>query len=155
GDLERLTKLGWEKYLDEQLHPERISNQAVEQRLQNIESAHLSNTELAKNYPPPQVLLQVLKDRGIELPRPDANADQSQNQNVQQRNLTKKDAKAGFKQLGNEVGQKKADEMDEQAAVASANNPQAGELARRREAYQVLKGMGYRPQGQVVQESQQ
>src|SRR5215470_11394299 len=38
GDLERLTKLGWEKYLDEQLHPERISNQAVEQRLQNIES---------------------------------------------------------------------------------------------------------------------
>src|SRR5262245_10806980 len=83
GDVERVMKLGWEKYLDEQMRPERISDQAVEQKLKNIESIHLSKAELAKNYPPPQILQQVLKERGIELP--------GQNQNVGQ--ITKKDAK--------------------------------------------------------------
>src|SRR5262245_28877904 len=53
GDVERVMKLGWEKYLDEQLHPDRVSDQVVEQKLKNIDSIHLSNTELAKNYPPP------------------------------------------------------------------------------------------------------
>ncbi|MGH9767314.1 MAG: DUF1800 domain-containing protein [Blastocatellia bacterium] len=156
GDVERVINLGWQKYLDEQLNPERISNQVVEQKLQNIERIHLSNAELAKNYPPPQVLQQVLKERGIQLPGlPGLN--QNQNKNAGQEGLTKKDAKKGFKQLGNEVARKKAAEMDEQAVAATGNNAQAdaNDFAKRREAYQVLKEMGYRPQQQVVQESQQ
>src|SRR5262245_65827812 len=43
GDVERVMKEGWEKYLDEQLHPERLSDQVMEQKLKNIESIHLSN----------------------------------------------------------------------------------------------------------------
>jgi uncharacterized protein (DUF1800 family) len=152
GDVERVMKLGWEKYLEEQLHPDRISDQVVEQRLQNIESIHLSGAELAKNYPPPQVLQQVLKERGIELP--------GQNQNAGQ--VTKKEAKQGFKQLGREADRKKDDKMDEQTPARSLDNPQAdnpqtgvNDAARRREAYQALREMGYRPQQEVVQESQQ
>src|SRR5215831_6626457 len=157
GDVERVMKLGWEKYLEEQLRPERISDQAVEQRLKNIESIHLSNAELAKNYPPPQVLQQVLKDRGVELP--------GQNQNVGQ--VTKKDAKQSFKQLGREAEQKKDDKTDDQAPARPLDNPQAdnpqpgvpqpgvNDAAKRREAYQALREMGYRPQQEVVQESQQ
>src|SRR5262245_41778574 len=152
GDVERVMQLGWEKYLDEQLRPERISDQAVEQRLKNIESIHLSKAELAKNYPPPQVLQQVLKERGIELP--------GQNQNAEQ--VTKKEAKQGFKQLGRETEQKKDDKMDDQSPTRSLDNPQADNrqtggnvAARRREAYQALREMGYRPQQEVVQESQQ
>src|SRR5215813_11525010 len=135
GDVERVMKLGWEKYLDEQLRPERISDQTVEQRLKNIESIHLSSAELAKNYPPPQVLQQVLKERGIELP--------GQNQNAVQ--ATKKD-----------------DQMDDQAPARPPDNPQAdnprpgvNDADKRREAYQALREMGYRPQQEVVQESQQ
>ena len=30
GDLERVMKMGWQKYLDEQLHPERIADEIVE-----------------------------------------------------------------------------------------------------------------------------
>jgi uncharacterized protein (DUF1800 family) len=148
GDLERVMKSGWEKYLDEQLRPERISDQVVEQRLKNIESIHLSSAELAKNYPPPQVLRQVLKERGIELP--------DQNQNAGQ--VTKKDAKKNFKQLGREAQGKKDDKPDDQAMVdPQAENPQPGanDAARRREAYQALREMGYRPQQEIVQESQQ
>lgn len=146
GDVERVMKLGWDKFLDEQLHPERISDQALEQRLKNIESIHLSNAELAKNYPPPQVIAQVLKQRGIELPGFGAN----QNQNPQQSNPTKKDAKQGFKQLS-QSGEKKSAEAEEPAMA----NQQADEMAKRREALQALKEMGYRPQQQIVQESQQ
>src|SRR5215475_7177999 len=167
GDVERVMTLGWEKYLDEQLRPERISDQVVEQRLKNIESIHLSKAELAKNYPPPQVLQQVLKERGIELP--------GQNQNVGQ--VTKKDAKQSFKQLGREEERKKDDKTDDQAPARPLNNPQAdnpqsgvpqsgvpqsgvpqsgvNDAAKRREAYQALREMGYRPQQEVVQESQQ
>src|SRR5262249_11676951 len=152
GDVERVMKLGWEKYLDEQLRPERISDQAVEQRLKNIESIHLSGAELAKNYPPPQVLQQVLKERGVELP--------GQNQNAGQ--ATKKDAKQNFKQLGREAERKKDEQMDDQAPARPLDNPQAdkpqlgvNDAAKRREALQALREMGYRPPQEVVQESQQ
>jgi uncharacterized protein (DUF1800 family) len=160
GDVERVMKSGWEKYLEEQLRPERISDQVIEQKLKNIESIHLSNAELAKNYPPPQVLQQVLKDRGIVLPGLGANI--NQNQNAGQAPLTKKDAKQGFKQLGREAERKKADQMDEQAGARPLDNPQANspqsggtDPAKRREAYQALREKGYRPQQEVVQESQQ
>lgn len=152
GDIERAMKLGWEKYLDEQLRPERISDQVVEQRLKNIESIHLSSAELAKNYPPPQVLKQILKERGIELPGPNQNPGQ----------FTKKDAKRSFKQMGKEAERKSDDKMDDQEPARPSDNPQAGatqpgvnDAAKRREAYQVLRDMGYRPQQEVVQESQQ
>jgi uncharacterized protein (DUF1800 family) len=160
GDVERVMKLGWEKYLDEQLRPERISDQVAEQRLKNIESIHLSSAELARNYPPPQVLQQVLKERGIELPRQNQNAGPA----------TKKDAKQSFKQLGRDADRKKDDSMDDQAparppdspATSTSDNMQAdnqqtgvNDAAKRREAYQALRAMGYRPQQEVVQESQQ
>jgi uncharacterized protein (DUF1800 family) len=160
GDVERVMKLGWEKYLDEQLRPERISDQVAEQRLKNIESIHLSSAELARNYPPPQVLQQVLKERGIELPRPNQNTGPA----------TKKDAKQSCKQLGREADRKKDDSMDDQAPARppdspatstldnmQADNQQTGvnDAAKRREAYQALRAMGYRPQQEVVQESQQ
>jgi uncharacterized protein (DUF1800 family) len=152
GDVERVMKSGWEKYLDEQLRPERISDQVVEQKLMNIESIHMSSAELAKNYPPPAVLRQVLKERGIELP--------GLNQNTEQ--ITKKDAKRSFKQLGKEAERNKDDQPDDQAPDRSMDNPQAAatqpvanNAAKRREAYQALREMGYKPQREVVQESQQ
>ncbi len=66
GDIERVMKMGWERYLDEQLRPERISDQAVEQKLKNIESIHLNIAEMAKYYPQPQMIREILKARGID-----------------------------------------------------------------------------------------
>jgi uncharacterized protein (DUF1800 family) len=148
GDIERVLKLGWEKYLDEQLRPERVSDQVVEKKLMNIESIHMSSAELAKNYPPPAVLRQVLKERGIELP--------GLNQNPEQ--ITKKDAKKSFKQLGKEAERIKDGQPDDQdMADSQAGAPRSGvnNAAKRREAYQALREMGYKPQREVVEESQQ
>ncbi|MDX2041867.1 MAG: DUF1800 domain-containing protein [Acidobacteriota bacterium] len=92
GDAERLMKLGWEKFLDEQLHPERISDTAVEQKLKGIESIHLSNAELANYYPPPQVIQQALKSKGIEPPdfANGANTPTGQTEQEQQANQAKR-----------------------------------------------------------------
>ncbi|QQS46063.1 MAG: DUF1800 domain-containing protein [Acidobacteriota bacterium] len=70
GDVERVRKLGWEKYLEQQLRPESIEDRLLEEKLKAIESIHLSNSELAKYYPPPQVIREALKARGIDLPQP-------------------------------------------------------------------------------------
>ncbi len=155
GDVERVAKLGWQKFLDEQLNPERLDDQALEQKLKNIESIHLSNSELAKTYPPPQILREVLQKRGLELPGLPGNVNPNQNPNAQPSDLTKKDAKKGFKELSKEAQQKNAGE--EQTANPPAQQPQANaaDMAKRREALQALKEMGYRPQQQLVQELQQ
>jgi uncharacterized protein (DUF1800 family) len=68
GEVERVRKLGWQKFLSEQLHPERIDDQALEQRLKNIPSQTLSQMELARTYnPPQQVVAQALKARGMDI----------------------------------------------------------------------------------------
>ena len=80
GDVERVLKLGWQKYLDEQLHPERLDDQALEQKLKTIESQQLSTSELARiYYPPQQVQAAALKALGYDiadLKGGQANADQ-------------------------------------------------------------------------------
>src|SRR5262245_123333 len=53
GDLDRVMKMGWQKYLDEQLHPEQIADGVVETKLKELESIHLDNRELANNYARP------------------------------------------------------------------------------------------------------
>ncbi len=67
GDIERVMKMGWQKYLDEQLRPDRLADALVEQKLKPLESIHLNNSELAKSYPPPQVIREVLKSKGIDV----------------------------------------------------------------------------------------
>ncbi len=68
GDVERVLQIGWEKYLDEQLRPERIADQVVEQKLRAIPSIHMTSEQLAATYPPPQVIRRALEERGIKLP---------------------------------------------------------------------------------------
>lgn len=67
GDVERVRKMGWRRYLDEQLHPERINDEVVEAKLKGIESIHLTNEQIAALYPPPVVLRDALKAKGIDL----------------------------------------------------------------------------------------
>ena len=57
GDVEAVRKMGLKKWIDQQLHPERIAeNPEVAERLQPLESLHMSAAEIATNYPPPQLI---------------------------------------------------------------------------------------------------
>jgi uncharacterized protein (DUF1800 family) len=103
GDVERVTKMGWERFLDEQLHPERISDQLVEQKLQPIESIHMTSEQLASNYlPPPQVLAQLKAQNDKQQADAQANAqvnaeDQRANQAAQFKEARKTLKEMGYK----------------------------------------------------------
>ncbi|MBS1790076.1 MAG: DUF1800 domain-containing protein [Acidobacteria bacterium] len=116
GDVERVMKMGWEKYLDEQLHPDRISDTTLDQKLKNIESIHLSNAELANYYPPPQVVQQALKAKGLELPAfaNGANAPTGQTEQDQAANQAKRrEIQKMLKEMGYKQPQQVALELQQ------------------------------------------
>jgi uncharacterized protein (DUF1800 family) len=56
ADVDRVRKMGVDKYVDEQLHPERIDDSATEARLSDLPSLKLSIKEILQKYPQPQRL---------------------------------------------------------------------------------------------------
>jgi uncharacterized protein (DUF1800 family) len=60
GDVERVKQMGIDKYIDLQLHPERIVDPTIEAKLANYPSLHMSLTEIQEKYPPPQLLARQL-----------------------------------------------------------------------------------------------
>jgi uncharacterized protein (DUF1800 family) len=63
GDVERVKKIGWEKYLDQQLYPDKIADDTVAQKLQSLETLTMSNEEIAKVYDPPPQVIQQLREK--------------------------------------------------------------------------------------------
>ncbi|HXZ20838.1 MAG TPA: DUF1800 family protein, partial [Candidatus Acidoferrales bacterium] len=54
GDIERIKQMGLEKWIDQQLHPERIDDSAVESRLQQYPAIGMSTEQLLARYPQPK-----------------------------------------------------------------------------------------------------
>ena len=50
GDLERVRAIGLAKYIDQQLHPERVPDDGVEARLGGLETLRLSSRRIAEDY---------------------------------------------------------------------------------------------------------
>ena len=62
GDVEAVQKIGPKKWIDLQLHPERIAeNPELTERLKPLESLMMSPSEIATNYPPPVVVQAMMK----------------------------------------------------------------------------------------------
>jgi uncharacterized protein (DUF1800 family) len=64
GDVERVRKMGVEKYIEQQLRPELIDDAASEARLTNLEVLKLSSGELLAKYPQPNSLLRRMQREG-------------------------------------------------------------------------------------------
>jgi uncharacterized protein (DUF1800 family) len=62
GDVERIRKMGLEKWVDQQLHPDSIDDSALEDRLEKYPTLQMSSTRLLDEYPPPQ---QAAKKEGL------------------------------------------------------------------------------------------
>jgi len=64
GDVQRLKKQGLKKWIDAQLHPDRIQeNPALEAELQPLESLRMTASETAQHYPPPAMVLAILRGK--------------------------------------------------------------------------------------------
>lgn len=60
GDVDRVKRMGLDKYIDQQLYPERIRDLAVEARLANFPSLKMTIAEIQDKYPAPQLLAREL-----------------------------------------------------------------------------------------------
>src|SRR5215831_6434608 len=67
GDVERVKSFGIDKFIEQQLNPEKIDDSAAEAKLQNLETLRMSTAELYEKYPQPGQLLKQL-DRKGDLP---------------------------------------------------------------------------------------
>ena len=56
GDVERVSKMGVDKWIEQQLHPSGIDNAALETRLAPLRTLSMSTREMVESFPPPQVI---------------------------------------------------------------------------------------------------
>jgi len=63
GDVERVRAMGLDKWFDQQLHPDRIDDSAMEARLVPFRTLRMSTREMVENFPPPQVIRAVENGR--------------------------------------------------------------------------------------------
>ncbi|HEY6274447.1 MAG TPA: DUF1800 domain-containing protein [Terriglobales bacterium] len=59
GDVERVRSMGLDKWLDQQLHPEKIDDSILEARLAPFRTLKMSTREMVEDFPPNQVLKAV------------------------------------------------------------------------------------------------
>src|SRR5687768_4756597 len=80
GDVERVKSIGLDKYIEQQLHPDKIDDSATEAKLQNLTALRMTTPELYEKYPQPGQLLRALQQRGA-LPQDLAAARDNRQQN--------------------------------------------------------------------------
>jgi uncharacterized protein (DUF1800 family) len=61
GDVEAVTAIGLKKWIDQQLHPEEITeNPVLTAKLKYMDTLSMTSSELVRNYPSPQVVRQMI-----------------------------------------------------------------------------------------------
>lgn len=68
GDVDRVLAIGVDKWIQQQLHPDSINNDALEARLANFRTLRMAPKELVENFPP-QFLIRQVADGKEPLPR--------------------------------------------------------------------------------------
>lgn len=63
GDVQRAMETGIDKWIDLQLHPEKIDDSALETRLEPFRTTRMSSRELAQNFPDGQEINQVMNGK--------------------------------------------------------------------------------------------
>ena len=60
GDVQQVLAMGVDRWIDQQLHPERIADSAAESRLAQFRTLHMSPKEIAEEFPDGQMIKQVI-----------------------------------------------------------------------------------------------
>jgi uncharacterized protein (DUF1800 family) len=63
SDVERVTAMGVDKWIDEQLHPDKIDDHALEARLAPFRTLRMDTRQLVENFPPPQVIKAIAEGK--------------------------------------------------------------------------------------------
>jgi uncharacterized protein (DUF1800 family) len=63
GDVDRVMTMGVDKWIDQQLHPDRIDDRALDARLAPYRTLRMDTREIVENFPPPQVIKAIEQGR--------------------------------------------------------------------------------------------
>jgi len=73
GDIQRVQAMGLERYIDEQLHPERVPDPNMAARLSGFETTELSTNQISDRFERPQMeLRRKLQQQGVDPADPNA-----------------------------------------------------------------------------------
>src|SRR4026207_848857 len=64
GDVERVKALGLEKYINQQLNPEKIDDAVADNKIKDLTVMNMTTAELYEKFPQPGQLLRQLQARG-------------------------------------------------------------------------------------------
>ncbi|HEY6967780.1 MAG TPA: DUF1800 domain-containing protein [Candidatus Angelobacter sp.] len=64
GDVEKVRAMGLDQWFEQQLHPDKIDDGALQARLAPFRTLNMSTKEMVENFPPPQVVRQIERGRG-------------------------------------------------------------------------------------------
>jgi hypothetical protein len=67
GEVERVAAMGVDHWIDQQLHPERIDDSAIEARLEPLRTLRMDTREMVENFPPTP-LIKAVADHKQPLP---------------------------------------------------------------------------------------
>ena len=65
GDVERVAAIGVDKWIEQQLHPEKIDDNALQARLAGFRTLTMDARAMLQNFPPPQEIKQMER-QGIQ-----------------------------------------------------------------------------------------
>ncbi len=68
GDVERVNQMGVDKWIELELHPDKINDSALDARLSSFRTLRMGTKEIVENFPPNQVIKQIA-DGKASLPR--------------------------------------------------------------------------------------
>ena len=63
GDIDHVMSMGVDKWIDQQLHPEKIDDSAVEARLAPLRTLKMDTHEIVENFPPPQMIKAIAEGK--------------------------------------------------------------------------------------------
>ena len=63
GEVERVAAMGVHKWIEQQLHPEKIDDHALEARLAGFSTLNMDTRTMLEKFPPPQVVKQVAEGK--------------------------------------------------------------------------------------------
>ena len=63
GDVERVMSMGVDKWIDLQLHPEKIDDNALQARLEPLRTLRMNTREMVENFPSPQIIKAVAEGK--------------------------------------------------------------------------------------------
>ena len=63
GDVQRVAALGVDKWIDQQLHPDKIDDHALDARLEQFRTLRMNSREIVENFPPQQVIKAIAEGK--------------------------------------------------------------------------------------------